>query len=467
MATAAPSRPAAPHRGIRALLARRPLVSFFVLAFAGTWLFELAYVLSEHGVRKGRCFPIERTSASIMGGCFMKKVLLVIAVSAVLLLLLASAAFAQSYKNGGAASASPAATASATASPSATATASATASPSATASAVNSGKSIDFAGLVDIGGGRQMYMECRGTGYPTVVFVSGGQDRTETWSKTLDPSKQAVLPAIAETNRVCAYDRPGTLVATGERPEDFEPSRSDPVPQPTTLQDGVDDLHALLSASGERGPFVVVGHSIGGAIAELDASEHPQDVSGLVLIDYTPYAARTALTDEQWELWKPLLGPVTKEALAIYPDLEHLDNERNLEQALAAVPLKPMPFIVLSSDEPYDLIPFVDDGTLPLTADQAEEFGKLLFNAVVDARADLVSQVPGAKHITNTDSGHYIHQEHPKLVIDSIREVVDAARVGSTTLADTGGSPMAPAVILAASLALFISSLAVVRFMLR
>jgi pimeloyl-ACP methyl ester carboxylesterase len=126
-------------------------------------------------------------------------------------------------------------------------------------SANNSGK------LVDIGGGREMYMECRGKGSPTVVFVSGGADRAETWSKTLDPSKQAVLPAIAQTNWVCAYDRPGTIVSTGEGVEDFEPSRSDPVPQPTTLQNGVDDLHALLSASGERGPYVVVGHSLGGA----------------------------------------------------------------------------------------------------------------------------------------------------------------------------------------------------------
>ena len=53
MATAAPVQPAAPHRGIKALLARHPLVSFFVLAYAGTWLFELPYVLSEDGL--GSC----------------------------------------------------------------------------------------------------------------------------------------------------------------------------------------------------------------------------------------------------------------------------------------------------------------------------------------------------------------------------------------------------------------------------
>ena len=402
----------------------------------------------------------------------MKKVLLVFAGSAVLLLLLASAAFAQNYKHGGAASASPTATASATASPSATATAtataSATASPSATASAVNSGKSKDFAGLVDIGGERQMYMECQGKGLPTVVFVAGAQDRAETWSTTEDPSKQAVFPAIAETNRVCAYDRPGTLLATGEGPEDFKPSRSDPVDQPTTLQDHVDDLHALLKASGERGPYVVVGHSMGGAVSRLYASQYPEDVSGLVLVDPTPFEAANSLTAEQWALWKPLLGgPPSEEALELYPALEWSDNDRNLAQASAAAPLKPMPFIAFQSDEPFDLTPYVEDGTLPMTAEEAEQFRLLLYNAWHDAIGDLVSQVPGARFIDDPHSGHYIHQEQPKLVIDSIREVVDAARVGSTTLVDTGGSPMVPAVILAASLALFISSFAVMRFVLR
>ncbi len=273
-----------------------------------------------------------------------------------------------------------------------------------------------------------MYLECHGKGSPTVVFVSGGGDRAETWSKTLDPSEQAVLPAIAETNRVCAYDSPGTILAVGEGEEDFEPSRSDAVAQPTTLEDGVADLHALLSAAGERGPYVLAGHSIGGAISRHYASEYPQDVSGLVLVDYTPYEMRNGLTDEQWDTWltTPINGNPPEAALALYPDLERYDHRRNLEQVLAAAPLKPMPLIVLSSNEPYDLTSFVDAGQLP--ADIAEEFAKDLFRAVLDARANLVSQVPGARHITNTDSGHYIHQEQPQLVIDSVREVVDAVR---------------------------------------
>jgi pimeloyl-ACP methyl ester carboxylesterase len=295
----------------------------------------------------------------------------------------------------------------------------------------NSGNNKDFAGLVDIGG-REMYMECYGKGAPTVVFVPGAGDRTETWSKTLDPSKRAVLPAIAETNRVCAYDRPGTYLAVGEGEGDFKPSRSDPAPQPTTLRDGAADLHALLDASGERGPYVVVGHSMGGAIARLYASEYPQDVSGLVLVDYTPYEARNRLTDEQWGYWRLLLGSPLEEAIALYPAVERFDHQSNLEQALAAVPLKPMPFIVLSSDEPYDLAPFVESGVVP--ADVAEEFGDLLFRAVLEARADLVRRVPGAGHITDTHSGHYIHQERPWLVISSVREVAGAVRKKTCTL---------------------------------
>ena len=319
------------------------------------------------------------------------------------------------------------------------------ASPSASNHSATKGNSAntnkDFAGLVDIGGGRKMYMECRGKGRPTVVFVSGVRDRTEAWSTTLDPSgqpvfpsEQAVLPAIAQTNRVCAYDRPGTIVATGEGPEDFLPSRSDPVDQPTTLQDAVADLHALLKASGERGPYVLVGHSMGGAISRLYASEYPEDVSGLVLIDYAAYDARKALTDEQWDLLKILIGSPPEEALELYPDLEWFDEQLNLEQTLAAAPLQPMPLIVLSADEPMDLLPYVENGTLPMTPEEAKEFGELLFRASVDARSDLVRQVPGARHITDTDSGHYIHWEQPKLVIDSVREVVEAARKKSCAL---------------------------------
>ena len=48
----------------------------------------------------------------------------------------------------------------------------------------------DFSGLVDIGGGRKIYMECRGKGSPTVVLVSGLGNAADIWSVTADPKNE-------------------------------------------------------------------------------------------------------------------------------------------------------------------------------------------------------------------------------------------------------------------------------------
>ncbi len=96
--------------------------------------------------------------------------------------------------------------------------------------------SDDRDALVDIGGGRKMYLTCRGKGSPTVVLVGGLRASAEDWS-IADKSAPAVFPEVGKFTRVCACDRPGAPV--GEKP-----SRSDPVPQPTTAKDAVADLHA-------------------------------------------------------------------------------------------------------------------------------------------------------------------------------------------------------------------------------
>ena len=104
----------------------------------------------------------------------------------------------------------------------------------------------NFGGLVDLGDDRKMYLKCSGKGSPTVVLVGGLRASADDWSIS-DKSKPTVFSEVGKFTRVCACDRPGTPV--GEKP-----SRSDPVPQPTTAKDAVADLHALLSAAGEVGP---------------------------------------------------------------------------------------------------------------------------------------------------------------------------------------------------------------------
>jgi pimeloyl-ACP methyl ester carboxylesterase len=208
--------------------------------------------------------------------------------------------------------------------------------------AAHAAQSGDFAGLVDVGGGRRMYLECRGAGSPTVVLVAGLRGSAEDWNIAGKPGPR-VFPEVAKFTRVCAYDRPGTPV--GEKP-----SRSDPVPQPTTAGAAVADLHALLTAAGEAGPYVLVAHSYGGLIGRLYASTYPDEVSGLVLVDALSEGLRDAETPEQWATQRKLIEGDVREGVAQYPALETIDVDRSFDQMRAAAPLRQLPLVVLSAD---------------------------------------------------------------------------------------------------------------------
>jgi pimeloyl-ACP methyl ester carboxylesterase len=293
----------------------------------------------------------------------------------------------------------------------------------------------DFAGLVDIGGGRQMYMECSGTGSPTVVLESGLRVAADVWSmSSAGEGAPTVFPEVANFTRVCAYDRPGTVVG-GE-----SPSRSDLVSQPTTAQDAVTDLNALLSAAEEPGPYVLAGHSYGGLVVRLYAMTYPQDVSGLVLIDAISEFLQAGMTPEQQELWKPLRDPVTQEDIAEYEGIERPDSDRSFEEVRAAAPLHQLPLVVLSADRPWgpQIPSLIASGALP--PDTPPDFGYVIDAAQKKAQEDLANLVPGAEHITETNSGHDIHNEQPQLVIDAIRQVVDADREGAETVAVVEGA---------------------------
>jgi pimeloyl-ACP methyl ester carboxylesterase len=117
--------------------------------------------------------------------------------------------------------------------------------------------------------GHRMHLDCRGQGGPTVVLLNGLGGTSASWTRIAGPVGQAA--------RVCAYDRPG---------QGWSEATTHP-------QDGVaaaKDLHALLAAAGETGPFVLVGHSTGGTYAMTYAARYPEQVAGLVLLDSSsPY----------------------------------------------------------------------------------------------------------------------------------------------------------------------------------
>jgi pimeloyl-ACP methyl ester carboxylesterase len=116
-----------------------------------------------------------------------------------------------------------------------------------------------------------------------------------------DKPEPAVFSEVARFTGVCAYDRPGT-------PVDDKPSRSDPAPQPTTAADGVAALHALLSAAGEAGPYVLVEHSYGGLIVRLYAHAYPREVSGLALVDALSKGLRASETPDEWAIQRRLIA---------------------------------------------------------------------------------------------------------------------------------------------------------------
>jgi pimeloyl-ACP methyl ester carboxylesterase len=152
--------------------------------------------------------------------------------------------------------------------------------PEATSKATLPGSATgEFAGLVDIGNGRKIYLECRGAGSPMVLFESGYRNDADIWSAEIEPDSVTVFPQVAKFTHVCAYDRPGTLLDADHL------GRSDPVEMPRTAQDLVSDLHILLQEAHIPGPYVLVAHSFGGIFARLYASTYPDEIVGMVLVD--------------------------------------------------------------------------------------------------------------------------------------------------------------------------------------
>ena len=118
--------------------------------------------------------------------------------------------------------------------------------------------------LIDVGNGRRINIDCRGTGSVTVVFDSGLSDWSSIWA--------LIQPTVAAHTRACTYDRAGM-------------GYSDPAIVPSTPENIVRDLHTLLDTAGISGPLVMVGHSLGGFNMKLYAATYPRQVVGLVLVD--------------------------------------------------------------------------------------------------------------------------------------------------------------------------------------
>jgi pimeloyl-ACP methyl ester carboxylesterase len=281
--------------------------------------------------------------------------------------------------------------------------------------------------LVDVGGYR-LHLYCVGEGTPTVVLDAGLGGGALDWSM--------VQPEVSKFARVCAYDRAGM-------------AWSDSGVGPRTSGQVVTELHALLGNVGVRAPYVLVGHSIAGIHVQLYASQYPDEVAGLVLVDssHEDQLSRKGMTPIP-SFYPPLIKAVSPfgvvrlmdlvgtpspntppeveaKRAAIYSHTRSMYSYADEMSAIAvsmeqlrAAPMRlgDKPLIVLTRG-----MKEANQAGSPEGADQGEQ-------AWAELQADLARRSSSGKQIIAEKSGHYIQFDQPDLVIDAIRQVVEATR---------------------------------------
>jgi hypothetical protein len=239
-------------------------------------------------------------------------------------------------------------------------------------------------GVVKIDGDRGLYVRCTGTGSPTIVMEGGDGDTSDSYF--------FAEADVSELTRTCVYDRANL-------------GQSDPAPGPRGLKDFVGDLEALLASAEIPGPYVLVGTSGGGFITAGYAVEHPDDVAGMVFVD----------------TGAPFENPpqeIVKETDPNDPsNIEKRDYLQIEKDAWAArerigdIPVKVI--TVRFSQAEIAASPFPEE--------------QRLMRMNVERQQGWLVLSPSAEQVV-VDTGHAVEEDDPELVIDTILDVVKAAR---------------------------------------
>jgi pimeloyl-ACP methyl ester carboxylesterase len=283
-------------------------------------------------------------------------------------------------------------------------------------------------------------MDCRGSGSPTVVFESGlDMNGSLSWS--------LVHQQIAETiTRTCAYSRAGILWSD---PRDG-------------VQNGISvaqDLHAALDTSGEQGPFVLVGHSLGGSYIMTYTKYFGAAVAGLVFVDTSHpdqvqrfKALNVPESSAETYLFK--VGAVlswTGIVRAVAPFYDRVPHQPvrddRIVKAYASTSLGPMmeeqdaleqtfteagtfrelgdrPLVVLTAMKPYPP-EFLAELNL------SEEQGQKIQDVIKQLHDEQAAWSSNSRHQLVSDASHYSQFDRPDIVIAAIQLVVESVRAKS------------------------------------
>ena len=237
--------------------------------------------------------------------------------------------------------------------------------------------------LITIGSGR-MHLRCVGAGPTTVLLIAGWGDGGDNWG--------AVEPEISERTRVCSYARFGTGASDGQT-------------STQTFATQVADLHALLDQAAEPGPYVVLGHSFGGAEAVTFAASFPDEVTGLMLLDASPTTwPATACSVAAWEALCAVMRDPTL-------DPERLDVFPAFDEVATITSLGDLPMTVMTAAH----------RTAPeLTQAELTRLDTVWAQGV-ERWAGLSSS---SSVVSVEDTGHHIEVDQPQLVIEELLELL-------------------------------------------
>jgi pimeloyl-ACP methyl ester carboxylesterase len=246
---------------------------------------------------------------------------------------------------------------------------------------------------VGIGGGRSLYLQCAGSGSPTVVLESGFGTPALQW--------QDVQPMLARTTRVCAYDRAGTGSSVAP-------------PGVRDARDEIADLRQLLARARIGPPYVFVGHSYGGVLARVFASRHSSDTVGLVLLDTMGRDGR----QRQLAIWPRSQAPEMRRELA----MSVLDGiDLGVGEALASR-------ITTFGDMPLAVVTAGREDHFPRRPPHLARGLRRLWNTMQDELTLLSSN---SVHVVAQRSDHDIASGQPSVVVTAVDAVVRAARDGT------------------------------------
>jgi pimeloyl-ACP methyl ester carboxylesterase len=237
-------------------------------------------------------------------------------------------------------------------------------------------------------GDRHMSVYCDGeAASPTVVLIPAGGRTAKDWAP--------VQPAISSFARVCSYDH-----------ANFGESDKAPV-KLQSVDEVVDDLQGWLKASGEKGPFILVGHSSSGFYARRFVTRYPRETAGLVFVDsaHEEQALRLRELDPQG----PGLDDLTARlGFYVKPD-ERLEWRTEL------------PLIVLGRGMPFPRK--ARDGSDSPTNRMTEEQFTAWDRIWRQLQEDLAKRSAHGEFRLAEQSGHFIQRDQPELVIQAIRDV--------------------------------------------